>query len=100
MSYIDIQIRDCESNSEAAKASSFGGRWSKHEDQHLRTAIESRAGKRLIWTEISASVFRGARSGPQCQSRWEKVIKPGLVKGPWSTDEDMVMLHFCHILLL
>ena len=28
------------------------------------------------------------RTDVQCLHRWQKVLKPGLVKGPWTAEED------------
>lgn len=32
------------------------------------------------------------RDNAQCLQRWNKVLKPGLVKGPWSVDEDNLLM--------
>ena len=32
------------------------------------------------------------RTEGQCLHRWTKVLKPGLVKGPWTKDEDVVVI--------
>ena len=36
----------------------------------------------------------GRRSDVQCLHRWQKVLRPGLRKGPWTKDEDAVVLDF------
>ena len=41
---------------------------------------------------------RGVRTDVQCLHRWQKVLRPGLAKGPWTEEEDrivreMVMKH-------
>ena len=83
---------------------SFGGRWSKCEDDRLRRAIESTSScdsKKTDWHLIANRVFNGDRTVPQCQSRWEKVIKPGLVKGPWTPLEDEVKnINVCYIYIV
>lgn len=38
------------------------------------------------WKQIAASV--PGRSHAQCLQRWSKVLRPGLVKGPWTKIED------------
>jgi len=38
------------------------------------------------WKVISA--LFPLRTDVQCLHRWQKVLKPGLVKGPWTLDED------------
>ncbi|EGZ12231.1 hypothetical protein PHYSODRAFT_517337, partial [Phytophthora sojae] len=32
------------------------------------------------------------RDNAQCLQRWNKVLKPGLVKGPWSVEEDALLM--------
>jgi hypothetical protein len=34
------------------------------------------------------SDYVGGRSPIQCLHRWTKILKPGLVKGPWTPQED------------
>ena len=36
------------------------------------------------WKLISKLAFIGARTDVQCLHRWQKVLRPGLVKGPWT----------------
>jgi len=43
------------------------------------------------WTALAERAFGGARSPAQCASRWEKVLKLGLVKGPWTPGDDGVV---------
>lgn len=35
-----------------------------------------------------SSKFFQNRSGFQCQHRWQKVLSPELIKGPWTKEED------------
>jgi hypothetical protein len=74
----------------------MGGRWSKQEDARLRETVEQHGAKN--WKTISQIAFRGGRSDVQCLHRWQKVLRPGLVKGAWTKEEDaivfeMVTLH-------
>lgn len=62
--------------------------WTPEEDQHLRELVE-RYGPRN-WKAIAAS-FED-RSDVQCLHRWQKVLNPELVKGPWTKEEDEVVL--------
>ena len=32
------------------------------------------------------------RSDVQCLHRWQKVLQPGLVKGPWTKEEDQIII--------
>jgi len=50
----------------------------------LRTAVEKHGAKN--WRAIAQSI--PYRTEVQCLHRWQKVLKPCLVKGPWSADED------------
>lgn len=59
-------------------------RWSKAEDDALRTAVE-RSGERN-WKAIADQV--AGRNHTQCLQRWTKVLKPGLIKGHWTASED------------
>ncbi|GMF35432.1 unnamed protein product [Phytophthora fragariaefolia] len=59
-----------------AKEKSNPRRWSKHEDESLRLAVE-RSGERN-WKAIADQV--PGRNHTQCLQRWTKVLKPGLIK--------------------
>eukprot|EP00980_Cylindrotheca_fusiformis_P004643 scaffold991_cov128-Cylindrotheca_fusiformis.AAC.15 len=59
-------------------------KWSKHEDDTLKQAVEEHGAKN--WKLISTRL--PGRSEVQCLHRWQKVLKPTLVKGPWTADED------------
>lgn len=63
------------------------GRWTKTEDEQLRLAVQELGEKH--WTAIALRV--PARTPIQCLHRWTKTLKPGLVKGPWSRQEDEEM---------
>ena len=59
-------------------------KWSKQEDDTLKQAVEEHGAK--SWKLISARL--PGRSEVQCLHRWQKVLKPTLVKGPWTAEED------------
>lgn len=65
------------------------GRWTKEEDAKLRSAVAAVGAKN--WKRISIEFLDGRRSDVQCLHRWNKVLKPGLVKGPWTADEDEII---------
>lgn len=46
--------------------------------------MEAHDGKN--WKRI-ADYLQG-RSDVQCLHRWQKVLKPGIIKGPWTKEED------------
>ncbi|XP_021924975.1 myb-related protein A isoform X2 [Zootermopsis nevadensis] len=59
------------------------GRWSKNEDGQLKLLVEEYNER---WDLISRHF--PDRSDMQCQQRWQKVVNPELVKGPWTKEED------------
>mmetsp|Transcript_35871 Transcript_35871/g.57193 ORF Transcript_35871/g.57193 Transcript_35871/m.57193 type:complete len:517 (-) Transcript_35871:2779-4329(-) len=61
--------------------------WTKEEDNLLKDAVD-RLGARH-WKIIARYVPR--RTHTQCLQRWNKVLKPGLLKGPWSAEEDHLL---------
>ncbi|KAL4332910.1 hypothetical protein GQ457_07G038400 [Hibiscus cannabinus] len=60
------------------------GQWTAEEDEILRNAVQRFKGKN--WKKI-AECFKD-RTDVQCLHRWQKVLNPELVKGPWSKEED------------
>jgi len=66
------------------------GKWTKEEDLVLQDAIEKYGSKN--WKAISELV--PGRSSVQCLHRWSKILKPGLVKGPWSVEQDRKLLEW------
>jgi hypothetical protein len=74
----------------AKKAVLGGGKWTKAEDALLRDAVKAVGPKN--WRRISAEYLHGQRSDVQCLHRWQKVLRPGLVKGPWTPAEDAIII--------
>ena len=66
--------------------------WNEKEDEILRNAVESHAltSENRDWHEIARTVQKDipGRTPSQCSERWNKVLKPGLTKRPWSKEED------------
>ncbi|KAF3449189.1 hypothetical protein FNV43_RR09917 [Rhamnella rubrinervis] len=60
------------------------GGWTPQEDETLRSAVAAFKGK--SWKKIAE--FFPDRSEVQCLHRWQKVLNPELVKGPWTQEED------------
>ncbi|KAL4341202.1 hypothetical protein GQ457_08G012610 [Hibiscus cannabinus] len=60
------------------------GGWTPEEDETLRNAVAAFRGK--SWKKIAE--FFPDRSEVQCLHRWQKVLNPDLVKGPWTQEED------------
>lgn len=68
----------------------FRGRWTSDEDDRLRQAVELYDGKN--WKRIAATAFGADKTDVQCLHRWQKVLRPGLVKGPWTAEEDLLVI--------
>lgn len=60
------------------------GKWTLDEDDVLRQAVLKHGGRN--WKKISE--YLDGRTDVQCLHRWQKVLRPGLVKGPWTKEED------------
>eukprot|EP01038_Epipyxis_sp_PR26KG_P015873 gene15873-21521_t len=60
------------------------GNWTNDEDELLVAAVEQYGGRN--WKKIADQI--PGRSDVQCLHRWQKVLRPGLIKGPWTSEED------------
>lgn len=60
------------------------GKWTEEEDFLLQQIVPIYNERH--WRKIS--LHMKGRSAIQCLHRWTKILKPGLVKGPWSIEED------------
>jgi len=67
-------------------------KWTEEEDNTLRMAVEQNGGKN--WKKIAEEL--PGRSDVQCLHRWQKVLKPGLIKGPWTSEEDEIVVQLVH----
>ncbi|XP_024995473.1 transcription factor MYB3R-5-like [Cynara cardunculus var. scolymus] len=65
------------------KRSSQAG-WTDEEDTMLTGVVKKYNGRN--WKKIAESI--PGRSDVQCLHRWQKVLNPELVKGPWTKEED------------
>ncbi|CAF0713533.1 unnamed protein product [Brachionus calyciflorus] len=63
-------------------------RWSKEEDELLHRLCEQFPGNSKDWKLISLNFTMPPRTEYQCQQRWQKVLNPELIKGPWTKEED------------
>lgn len=80
---------DCDETKALQKSPEYkrrasAGKWTPEEDASLRQAVTANSGRN--WKKIAAHL--PGRSDVQCLHRWQKVLKPGLVKGPWTPKED------------
>ena len=62
-------------------------KWTPKEDEKLKYLAKLNNYKN--WKHISNQIK--GRSAVQCQQRWNKILQPGLVKGPWSAYEDKIL---------
>jgi len=60
------------------------GKWTIEEDSLLHIYVPKYGEK--SWRKISQHI--PGRTSIQCLHRWSKILKPGLVKGPWTAEED------------
>ncbi|XP_069091302.1 transcriptional activator Myb isoform X2 [Pleurodeles waltl] len=59
-------------------------RWTREEDEKLKKLVEQNGPE--DWKVIAS--FLTNRTDVQCQHRWQKVLNPELIKGPWTKEED------------
>lgn len=69
------------------------GKWTEEEDDLLRQAVADFQGK--SWKKIASRL--SGRSDVQCLHRWQKVLKPGLIKGPWTPEEDAKVIRLVEL---
>ncbi|XP_040922247.1 myb-related protein A [Toxotes jaculatrix] len=67
-------------------------KWSRDEDEKLKRLVEQYGTE--SW-KLIANFFPGRTDG-QCQHRWQKVLNPELVKGPWTKEEDQKVIDLVH----
>uniref|UniRef100_A0AAY4AJ24 Uncharacterized protein n=1 Tax=Denticeps clupeoides TaxID=299321 RepID=A0AAY4AJ24_9TELE len=67
-------------------------KWSREEDERLKKLVEQHGTG--DWRLI-ANYFP-TRTDGQCQHRWQKVLNPELVKGPWTKEEDQRVIELVH----
>lgn len=63
-------------------------RFTKTEDQLLKQLAESQ--QKPNWSEISRQL-RG-RTARQCRERYNNYLRPNLINGPWTPEEDKLLL--------
>jgi len=69
------------------------GKWTEEEDELLRQAVAEHSAKN--WKKIASHL--PDRTDVQCLHRWQKVLKPGLIKGPWTPEEDATVVRLVQI---
>lgn len=63
-------------------------KWTAEEDSALRSLVTELGEKE--WKSIASRMIH--RSPLQCLHHWTDVLRPGIVKGAWSAEEDEVIL--------
>ncbi|XP_063165739.1 transcriptional activator Myb isoform X1 [Candoia aspera] len=63
-------------------------RWTREEDEKLKKLVEQNGTD--DWKVIAN--FLPNRTDVQCQHRWQKVLNPELIKGPWTKEEDQQVI--------
>lgn len=69
------------------------GHWTKDEDHVLGNAVSKHGGRN--WKKIAEAL--PGRTDVQCLHRWQKVLNPSLVKGPWTEEEDLLVLQLVQL---
>jgi len=62
--------------------------WNEGEDSRLRELVDRYGGKN--WKRIAEHFDN--RTDVQCLHRWQKVLNPEMVKGPWLDEEDHMLI--------
>lgn len=62
--------------------------WTAEEDSTLRELVMCNGPKN--WKKIAQNFTN--RTDVQCLHRWQKVLNPELVKGPWKKEEDEIIM--------
>ncbi|KAB0401546.1 hypothetical protein E2I00_014520 [Balaenoptera physalus] len=65
-------------------------RWTREEDEKLKKLVEQNGTD--DWKVIAN--YLPNRTDVQCQHRWQKVLNPELIKGPWTKEEDQRVSSF------
>jgi hypothetical protein len=66
------------------------GKWLKEEDDILISIVPVYGGKN--WKKVAEHIK--GRTPIQCLHRWSKILQPGLVKGPWTIEEDKKLMEW------
>ena len=66
------------------------GPWSDKEDQLLKNWVDKHGP--YNWTKCSEYIK--GRSGKQCREHWNNSLDPNLLKGQWTSEEDLLIMIF------
>jgi len=62
--------------------------WTPEEDELLRKVVEKHGARN--WKKVASYIKD--RTDVQCLHRWQKVLNPSLIKGPWTPTEDNIVI--------
>ena len=95
------QRRKYRKGAQSWKPGGASTKWTRKEDEALRqimtlTLQEGPNVKAVDWKRVSSQLHRygSFRADAECQNRWEKILRPGLVKGPWTPAEDKIVIDY------
>lgn len=67
--------------------------WTPEEDQLLTQLVQNET--HVKWTEIAKNF--PTKTAPQVSGRWIKALKPDLIKGSWTREEDEAIFKFIEV---
>lgn len=74
--------------SDTPRIVSLQGAWTKDEDELLSSLVNKGGPRR--WSKVSGHI--PGRNAKQCRERWVNHLDPTVNKGPWSSEEDRVLI--------
>ncbi|XP_018418108.1 PREDICTED: myb-related protein B [Nanorana parkeri] len=84
----DPQYQDTDSDVPEHRENRVKVKWTQEEDDTLKTLVRTYG--QGEWKTIANHMVN--RTEQQCQHRWQRVLHPDLVKGPWTKEEDEKVL--------
>ena len=64
--------------------------WTEKEDSVLKQLVQIDGNNCHDWTDIAQAI--GGKNGKQCRERWFNHLRPGLRFGPWSEEEELMLI--------
>eukprot|EP00960_Hanusia_phi_P041562 755055-Hanusia_phi.AAC.1 len=62
--------------------------WTPEEDEEVRKLVDKHGDK--SWVLVAS--FLPNRTGKQIRERWHNQLDPNIMKGPWTEEEDMLIM--------
>jgi hypothetical protein len=85
----DVHMDDNKSSKKKEKS----GKWTTEEDTTLKAAVMLHRAKN--WKKIAENF--PDKTDVQCLHRWQKVLNPEVIKGPWTAEEDQKVIELVGI---